>query len=67
MTRITFNNYGVLEHMYSDLPTEEFIEEFWVSFGQAGVPRNSGNIKIINVGTASGVHDTGGFRTGKVA
>lgn len=67
MTRITFSNYGVLEHMYSDLPSEEFIEEFWGSFGQSGVPRNSGSIKVISVGNASGVHDTGGFGSGNVA
>ncbi|MGV2887538.1 hypothetical protein [Paenibacillus taichungensis] len=67
MTRITYTNYGDLEHMYSEIPKDEFVEQFWAIFGQQGVPRNAGGIKIISIGHASDVRDTGGFGTGKVA
>lgn len=67
MIRITYTNFGDLEHMYSDMSQEDSVEKFWSIFGQPGVPRNSGGIKIINIGTASEVRDTGGFCTGKIA
>lgn len=67
MTRITFTNYGVIEHMYSDMPETKFIELFWGIYGQSGVPRNAGGIQIVSTGSVSDIQDTGGFSDGKVA
>ncbi|RRJ54948.1 hypothetical protein EHV15_35855 [Paenibacillus oralis] len=67
MTRITYANYGDLEHIYSDMSKDDFVDHFWTIFGQPGVPRNTGGIQIISIGPATDERDTGGFSTGKVA
>lgn len=61
LTRITYSNYGIIEHMFSEGSMQDFLDFFWTIFGVLGEPRNSGGIKIVSVGEAVNEQDTGGY------
>lgn len=72
MVRITFGNYGTVEHMFYEegVSEKEALERFGWVWGVPVVPMNSeqpGGIRLISVGQAVDTKDTGGYGVGEQA
>ncbi len=52
--RITFDNFGTLNHMFFTSPESEAVQSWRDIFG-------NGSVKIISVGQATSTKDFGGF------
>lgn len=54
MTRITFNNFGSIEHMFFTTTESAAVQSWRNIFGK-------GSVKIVSVGEAISTKDFGGF------
>ncbi|WP_240416616.1 hypothetical protein [Paenibacillus periandrae] len=54
LTRITYNNFGSTEHMFSDEPEADALELWKCIWGQ-------GSVYIVSVGQAINTKDFGGY------
>ncbi|WP_161797186.1 hypothetical protein [Paenibacillus terrae] len=53
-TRITFDNFGIVEHMFINEEETDALQS-WENIWGKGI------VKIINIGRAIDAHDFGGF------